>query len=216
MIRPATIADAQRIAEIDIAGERFAYQKIVPKNILDEMLNLEDRTSRVQRWITEKFFSVYVYEDNESGIIKGMMGFGECGDSDKSDAFELHFIYMDPAFSRQGIGGQLIDFFESGQTGFLLILETNQERSNNFYGSVLAELTNTSTRSQTYAYTHNAEGGDQLAEAYAVSMTLGDTESAPALLYVRNGEIHDRLDSIYDSSILNTFIAKYRSAAIRR
>lgn len=138
MIRPATIADAQRIAEIDIAGERFAYQKIVPKNILDETLNLEDRTSRVQRWITEKFFSVYVYEDNESGIIKGMMGFGECGDSDKSDAFELHFIYMDPAFSRQGIGGQLIDFFESegknlGYKAFVVWVLEENEIGKSFY-----------------------------------------------------------------------------------
>ncbi len=138
MIRPATILDAQRIAEIDIAGERFAYQKIVAEEVLSKALVLEDRINSVRRWINEKFFSVYVYEDDESGIIKGMMGFGECGDSDKSDAFELHFIYMDPAFSRQGIGSQLIEFFESegkklGYKEFVVWVLEENEIGKSFY-----------------------------------------------------------------------------------
>lgn len=107
--------------------------------------------------------------------------------------------------------GGVIDFFESGQTGFLLVLELNQERSSNFYGDVLTELNATDTKAQTYAFTYDPESGDQQANDYARSITLGDSEDAPALLYVRNGKIHDRLDSIYDSSILNTFISKYRA-----
>ena len=110
--------------------------------------------------------------------------------------------------------GGAIDFFESGQTGFLLVLELNQERSSNFFGNVLNELDATDTIAQTYAFTYDPESGDQQANDYARSITLGDSEDAPALLYVRNGKIHDRLDTIYDSSVLNTFISKYRATLI--
>ena len=41
-----------------------------------------------------------------------MMGIGMNEDEDKENAFELHFIYVDPAYVRQGIGSEMIRFFE--------------------------------------------------------------------------------------------------------
>ena len=55
---------------------------------------------------------MYVYEDPDTGIVKAMMGIGMNEDEDKENAFELHFIYVDPAYVRQGIGSEMIRFFE--------------------------------------------------------------------------------------------------------
>ena len=41
-----------------------------------------------------------------------MMGIGLCEDDDKKEAFELHFIYVDPDFTRMGIGSEMLLFFE--------------------------------------------------------------------------------------------------------
>ena len=40
------------------------------------------------------------------------MGIGKCEDEDKSDAYELHFLYVEPDYSRAGIGSEMIRFFE--------------------------------------------------------------------------------------------------------
>ena len=112
MIREATIKDAVRIAEIDVISSRYAYKDIISDECLNNDLSFERRLPAVERWFNEKLFDIYVYEDSASGMIKGMMGFGRCEDEDKKDAFELHFIYVDPEFVRFGIGSELIRFFE--------------------------------------------------------------------------------------------------------
>ena len=111
MIREATVNDAARTAEIDAVSSRYAYQKILSDECLKE-LSVENRIPVHQRWITEKRFDIYVYEDPDTGIIKGMMGIGMCEDDDKTGAFELHFIYVDPGYLRMGIGSEMLRFFE--------------------------------------------------------------------------------------------------------
>ena len=37
---------------------------------------------------------------------------GLCEDEDKRDAFELHFLYVDPDYVRMGIGSEMLRFFE--------------------------------------------------------------------------------------------------------
>ena len=111
MIREATIHDAARTAEIDAVTSRYAYQRILSEECLKE-LSVENRIPVHQRWIREKRFGIYVYEDADTGIIKGMMGLGPCEDEDKTGAFELHFIYVDPDYLRMGIGSEMLEFFE--------------------------------------------------------------------------------------------------------
>ena len=138
MIREATIKDAARIAEIDVNSCRYAYKRIVSDECLFKDLSVESRIPSVERWINEKLFEIYVYEDPDSGMIKGMMGIGECGDEDKKGAFELHFIYIDPEFVRTGIGSEMLKFFESkgrakGFSEFVVwVLEENL-MGRNFY-----------------------------------------------------------------------------------
>ena len=75
---------------------------------------------------------MYVYEDPDTGVVKGMMGMGPCEDEDKKGAFELHFIYVDPAYVRKGIGTEMIRFFEQKgrEIGFgefvIWVLEENE------------------------------------------------------------------------------------------
>ena len=138
MIRGATIGDAARIAEIDVNSCRYAYKGIVSDECLFKDLSVESRIPSVERWINEKYFEIYVYEDPDTGMIKGMMGIGECGDEDKKGAFELHFIYVDPEFVRAGIGSEMLKLFEDkgrekGFSEFVVwVLEENR-MGRNFY-----------------------------------------------------------------------------------
>ena len=104
--------DAARIAEIEVAGSRYAYKNVVSDECLYKDLSVENRVPVYRRWIAEKQFEVYVYEDPDTGIIKSMMGIGMSGDEDKNEAFELHFLYVDPAYVRTGIGSEMLRFFE--------------------------------------------------------------------------------------------------------
>ena len=106
--------------------------------------------------------------------------------------------------------GATIDMFESGATGFLMIGEKDDERSDDFYAKYSTLVGQLDKTNEFFVYTHNAKGEDAQAENYARAITL-DTENAPALLYIRNGKIYDRLDSLYDDSVLNTFIMKYKA-----
>ena len=111
MIREATIHDTVRTAEIDVISSRYAYQNILSEELLKD-LTVESRVPVHTRWISEKRFDMYVYEDPDTGVVKAMMGIGMNEDEDKEGAFELHFIYVDPAYVRQGIGSEMIRFFE--------------------------------------------------------------------------------------------------------
>ena len=138
MIREATINDAARIAEIEVASSQYAYKNIVSDKCLFQDLSVENRAPVHKKWINEKRFGVYVYEDSDTGIIKGMMGIGMCEDDDKKDAFELHFLYIDPDYVRMGVGSEMLRFFE--QTGkengcpeyVVWVLEEN-EKARRFY-----------------------------------------------------------------------------------
>lgn len=138
MIREADINDAAVIAGIEVAGSRFAYKDIVSHENLYNDLSVEGRVPVIERWITEKRFELYVYEAPEDGKIRAMMGIGMCDDDDKKDAFELHFIYVDPDYVRMGIGSELLSFFEKkgsekGLEEFVVwVLEQNM-MGRNFY-----------------------------------------------------------------------------------
>ena len=137
MIREATIDDSARIAEIDVISSRYAYKNILSDECLKD-LSIENRIPVHKRWITENRFGIYVYEDSDTGIIKGMMGIGMCEDDDKKGAFELHFIYVDPDCLRMGIGSEMLRFFEQkgkdkGCAKFVVWVLEENETGRNFY-----------------------------------------------------------------------------------
>lgn len=137
MIREATVDDSTRIAEIDAVSSRYAYRDILSDACLED-LSVENRAPVHKRWIAEKRFGVYVYEDSDTGIIKGMMGIGMSEDDDKKDAFELHFIYVDPDYLRMGIGSEMLRFFEQkgreqGCQAFVIWVLEENEMGRSFY-----------------------------------------------------------------------------------
>ena len=138
MIREATLKDAASIAAIEVSSSRYAYENIVPRKCLYDDLSVEARIPVYERWLNEKRFELYVFEDPDSGVIKGMMGIGRCEDDDKENAFELHFIYVDPQYVRQGIGYQMLEFFEQkgaerGFNEFVIWVLAENKMGINFY-----------------------------------------------------------------------------------
>lgn len=73
MIREATLQDAARTDEIDAVSSVYAYQAILPEEILKD-LTAENRLPVHQRWIAEKRFEMYVYEDPDTGTRQGHDG----------------------------------------------------------------------------------------------------------------------------------------------
>ena len=138
MIREADINDAARIAEIDVTSSRYAYRKILSEECLQKDLSVEGRIPVYTRWIAEKRFEIYVSEDADTGIIRGMMGIGTSEDEDKKGAYELHFLYVDPDCLRMGIGSEMLRFFEQkgrelGCPEFVIWVLEGNEIGTNFY-----------------------------------------------------------------------------------
>lgn len=138
MIREATVPDSAGIAEIEVKSSRYAYRGIVPDECLYRDLSVESRIPVYEGWIGGKRFDLYVYEDSAAGALQGMMGIGMCGDNDKKEAFELHFLYVDPGCVRMGIGSEMLRFFEGkgrekGCGEYVIwVLEENRN-ARNFY-----------------------------------------------------------------------------------
>ncbi len=138
MIREATVNDSARIAEIDVISSRYAYKGIVPDECLFNDLSVENRIPVHKKWIAEKRFGIYVYEDAGTGIIQGMMGIGMSEDDDKQGAFELHYIYVDPDYVRMGVGSEMLQFFEQkgkekGCPEYVVWVLEEKEIGRNFY-----------------------------------------------------------------------------------
>ena len=138
MIREARSDDAAAIAAIDVAGSRYAYKGILSDEYLYNELTVEARIPVYQRWMTEKRFELYVYEDPDTKAVEGMMGIGRCEDEDKDGAFELHFLYVDPDHVRKGIGTGMLSFFEqkgrdNGYTEYVIWVLEENDMGRKFY-----------------------------------------------------------------------------------
>lgn len=111
-IREMKPEDARRVAQISIAGWRFAYSNIFPEAFLDE-LDEEVRTRNWKKGIIENKPDLFRYVFEENGEVMGFI----CGKNNRdielvpeADA-ELWAIYSDPSRIGQGIGGALLDHF---------------------------------------------------------------------------------------------------------
>jgi GNAT superfamily N-acetyltransferase len=143
MIRPATLEDAARLAEIHIASWQAAYRDLLPADFLAGLS--EERESRTAQWqdwlgIVSEHRKVLVGVDDE--VIVGFAHVGPSGDKDlkASQVGELYAMYLDPAYYRQGWGSQLMDavFAEMRESGFAegaLWVMTANDAGRSFYSS---------------------------------------------------------------------------------
>ena len=104
--------------------------------------------------------------------------------------------------------GALIDFFESGETGFVFVSSDECIRCYSFNEKLYAIASEKDIIKDIVHYNYPANNDPSVYDDYAKKITL-DEEQAPVLLYVRDGKIYDRLDEVNGTAGLDAFLEKY-------
>lgn len=128
-IRPASPADASRIAEIIVTNYRINFYPFFQN---DEFyfgeLNVLDTASEYAE-NSQALADTYVYDD---GVVKGIV---------RINGREVEKLFVEPQFQSQGIGAELLRFaVETMNAEFLWVLEYNK-RGMAFYRRHGFELT---------------------------------------------------------------------------
>ncbi len=105
--------------------------------------------------------------------------------------------------------GALIDFFESGETGFVFVTSDECIRCYSFEEKLSEIATEKDILNDIVHYNYPANNDPSVFDDYAEEITLNG-EQAPVLLYVRDGKIYDRLDEINGTASLDAFLTKYK------
>lgn len=133
-LREATPDDARAIAEVHVAGWRWAYRDLIPESFI-EGLTVEARERHWRETLSTSAGRVIVAE--VAGEIVGFVGFGAAEDAD-GETGEVHAIYLLDRAAGTGVGRELFSRAneELRRSGFrravLWVLETN-ERARRFY-----------------------------------------------------------------------------------
>lgn len=132
-IRPATTADAEAIARVDIASWRGAYSEILPDSYL-AALEVADRTGHWSAALTAQG-KLLVAEDAAGTI--GFTSVGPCRDEDAEPGdLEIYAIYLHPRAWGSGVARDLmrtaLDDLAPGTVVSLWIFAGN-ERAQHFY-----------------------------------------------------------------------------------
>ena len=128
MIRKLELNDIPRIAEIQIYAWRIYDRGVLSDEYLFKDMLVVKRMEYFEKSVKNNK-EIYVFDD---GIVKAFLTVGQCKDEDKTDAFQIWSIYVDPFFQRNGMGSLLIEHFENiaRQRNFteacLWVMEHNQ------------------------------------------------------------------------------------------
>lgn len=96
--------------------------------------------------------------------------------------------------------------FLSKGKGIVLVTGDNSNENDNLANKVM----NVAQNATIYHYSVVKDGGDKADEFVRELLIGGDSDGAPALLYISNGQVYDRLDDTHSESVISTFIAKYK------
>ena len=134
-IRPATVQDAEKIAEVHVASWREAYSSVAEEGIPE--LDVAARTARWRDLLSglPRDTSVWVAEEEDE-----IVGFASLGPSRDEDAdrstYEIYTIYLEPHAWGQGIARELmrnvLAAVPDGSAVTLWVLGAN-ERARHFY-----------------------------------------------------------------------------------
>ena len=107
-IRPVQLDDASALARVHVETWQAAYRGQIPDDYLNS-LDIEQRTARWQRRITEELEERFVFvAEDESGMVVGFATSGpERGSIVEYDA-ETYALYVLPAYQGYGIGRALL------------------------------------------------------------------------------------------------------------
>jgi len=107
MIRNANESDIPRIAEIHICGWRYAYRGLINDTelfsnrlVAKSILNIEKKY--------KDGINIIIYEDESDQILKGFAFHGPARDDDRKTSYEVYALYIQPEFTRNGIGYELM------------------------------------------------------------------------------------------------------------
>jgi GNAT superfamily N-acetyltransferase len=136
--REATLDDARGIAEVHVAGWRWAYEDLLPGEYL-EQLSVDERERHWRETLSSSAGRVIVAEG--AGDILGFVGFGAADEAEPEtgpETGEVHAIYLLDRAAGTGVGRELFlraneELRRSGfRRAVLWVLETN-ERARRFY-----------------------------------------------------------------------------------
>lgn len=134
-IERAGIDDAAAIAEVHVAGWRWAYERLVPRAAL-HALSVEERTSMWRSILSLPENESAVWIARRQGNVIGFVATGP--DAAEETAAVTHAIYLEPAVVGTGVGRALFghaieDLRARGFASALLwVLESNA-RARRFY-----------------------------------------------------------------------------------
>lgn len=107
LIRAATADDARAIAEIHVAGWRWAYRGLVPDGLLDS-LSVERREEMWRSGLARELAGWALFVAEREGEVLGFIGCGPCGDDDADEnTGEVYAIYLQPDVQGTGVGREL-------------------------------------------------------------------------------------------------------------
>jgi L-amino acid N-acyltransferase YncA len=107
IIRAATADDARAIAEIHVAGWRWAYRGLVPDGLLDS-LSVERREEMWRAGLARALPGWALFVAEREGEVLGFVGCGPSGDDDaRENTAEVYAIYLQPEVQGTGVGREL-------------------------------------------------------------------------------------------------------------
>jgi len=138
--RAATVDDARAIAEIHVAGWRFAYRGQMPDELLAS-LSVDEREEKRKQWLREPptpEHRTWVAEAPDGRIAGFAISGPERAEGPAAGRAEIYAIYVDPARIGSGVGRALFEWSvgDLQVRGFvdvvLWVLDTNA-RARRFY-----------------------------------------------------------------------------------
>jgi ribosomal protein S18 acetylase RimI-like enzyme len=122
-IRPAVLAEGERIREILVATARFTEQEV---GWAMELVEAGASSSSSE-------YAVHVLEEPDSGPDRAIQGFVCYGPTPMTDGvYDLYWIAVDPRQQGRGFGQILLRFVENEvrrRSGRMLLIETSSKRS---------------------------------------------------------------------------------------
>ena len=137
MIRPARLADLERIAEIHASAWHAAYVDLIDPQILDQV-KPATRLPHWQQWFADPDNAVSVYQVEEEIIGFSMVCPARAVASPPPGYGELTHLYLDPLHIGTGVGHELFEharehLHRGGFSGMLLWTLEGNARARAFY-----------------------------------------------------------------------------------